>query len=484
MKFGQALSVFEAALPEELAGPYRATLTKLQEAAPPMPRRPRCTRSWPRARAALAQREVRRRSTTCPAAAGLDRPGAPGGLARRARGRRQDPVPRRGPGPAVSDLNQVSRVARIAGAWVPGIDIKPILDELKARMGEELDYHLEAGQPAALRQGVPRRPDFARARRAGRHASTSSSPSGSTAPRCRGSSPTGTQEQRDVASPRSTWSSCSSARPGPGCCTPTRTPATSGSPPTAGSASSTSARSTGCPHGLPRRWAGCSPTALERRAPRRSRRACGARASSEARRCTRPRGAARLPRAVHRAAARTTSSRSPATWLRGVAAHINDPRRPEYLVGLKLNLPPEYLLIHRVWLGGIGVLCQLGGTVPGCARCVCALPARHRRVTRLPPPLGDPVTCAGHHQAESSLPSMLRRWRRLQRVAGPDVAAVLDAAGPGDPRPAPRRRHPPGRAARRADRRGVGCRVPASGVPRRAAPAQPSARWRPPWRPS
>src|SRR6266567_8581576 len=37
MKFGQALSVFEAALPEDLAGPYRAALTKLQEAAPPMP---------------------------------------------------------------------------------------------------------------------------------------------------------------------------------------------------------------------------------------------------------------------------------------------------------------------------------------------------------------------------------------------------------------------------------------------------------------
>ena len=26
-------------------------------------------------------------------------------------------------------------------------------------------------------------------------------------------------------------------------------------------------------------------------------------------------------------------------------------------------LPPSYLLIHRVWLGGIGVLCQLGATV-------------------------------------------------------------------------------------------------------------------------
>ena len=37
MKFGQALSVFEAALPPEIAGPYRATLTKLQESAPPLP---------------------------------------------------------------------------------------------------------------------------------------------------------------------------------------------------------------------------------------------------------------------------------------------------------------------------------------------------------------------------------------------------------------------------------------------------------------
>ncbi|MGH3415821.1 MAG: ABC1 kinase family protein, partial [Actinocrinis sp.] len=34
MKFGQALSVFEAVLPDELARPYRAALTGLQENAP------------------------------------------------------------------------------------------------------------------------------------------------------------------------------------------------------------------------------------------------------------------------------------------------------------------------------------------------------------------------------------------------------------------------------------------------------------------
>ena len=32
-------------------------------------------------------------------------------------------------------------------------------------------------------------------------------------------------------------------------------------------------------------------------------------------------------------------------------------------MGLKLNLPPSYALIHRVWLGAIGVLCQLDATV-------------------------------------------------------------------------------------------------------------------------
>ena len=37
MKFGQALSVLEAALPEEIAGPYREQLTRLQDSAPPMP---------------------------------------------------------------------------------------------------------------------------------------------------------------------------------------------------------------------------------------------------------------------------------------------------------------------------------------------------------------------------------------------------------------------------------------------------------------
>jgi predicted unusual protein kinase regulating ubiquinone biosynthesis (AarF/ABC1/UbiB family) len=51
-------------------------------------------------------------------------------------------------------------------------------------------------------------------------------------------------------------------------------------------------------------------------------------------------------------------------WMRTQAARIADPRRVEAQVGRQLNLPPSYLLIHRVTLGSIGVLCQLGATAP------------------------------------------------------------------------------------------------------------------------
>ncbi len=50
-------------------------------------------------------------------------------------------------------------------------------------------------------------------------------------------------------------------------------------------------------------------------------------------------------------------------WLRGHSSRMQDPRGQNFGVGLRLTLPPEYLLIHRVWLGGIAVLCQIGGEV-------------------------------------------------------------------------------------------------------------------------
>jgi predicted unusual protein kinase regulating ubiquinone biosynthesis (AarF/ABC1/UbiB family) len=50
-------------------------------------------------------------------------------------------------------------------------------------------------------------------------------------------------------------------------------------------------------------------------------------------------------------------------WMRSQAARIADPRSPAHQLGKQLNLPPAYLLIHRVTLSTIGVLCQLGAAV-------------------------------------------------------------------------------------------------------------------------
>ena len=61
---------------------------------------------------------------------------------------------------------------------------------------------------------------------------------------------------------------------------------------------------------------------------------------------------------------RVESFRFSREWMRTQFARVNDPRNPAYTVGMKLNLPPSYLLIHRTWLGGIGLLSQLGATAP------------------------------------------------------------------------------------------------------------------------
>jgi predicted unusual protein kinase regulating ubiquinone biosynthesis (AarF/ABC1/UbiB family) len=51
-------------------------------------------------------------------------------------------------------------------------------------------------------------------------------------------------------------------------------------------------------------------------------------------------------------------------WLKSQFSRLNDPRNPEFAVALQLTIPPEQLFTHRVWLGIVGVLCQLEATVP------------------------------------------------------------------------------------------------------------------------
>ncbi|GLH97117.1 ABC1 kinase family protein [Phytohabitans aurantiacus] len=142
MKFGQALSVFEAALPDELAGPYRQALTKLQESAPPMP-----AASVHKAIAAQLGENWRAKFTEfddTPAAA------ASIGQVHRAvwkKGKREVAVKVQYPGAGdalVADLKQLSRLGGMFRVIQPGIDVKPLLTELRDRITEELDYELEA----------------------------------------------------------------------------------------------------------------------------------------------------------------------------------------------------------------------------------------------------------------------------------------------------------------------------------------------------
>lgn len=147
MKLGQTLSVFEAAVPEEVAAPYREALVKLQEEAPPMPVRT--------VHAVLAQqlggrwRERFRHFDDDPAAA------ASIGQVHRATWRdgRDVAVKIQYPGAAtalMADLNQLARFARLFAALFPGMDVKPLITELKARVVEELDYGMEADAQRAF----------------------------------------------------------------------------------------------------------------------------------------------------------------------------------------------------------------------------------------------------------------------------------------------------------------------------------------------
>ena len=140
MKLGQALSIFEAALPPELAGPYRSTLTRLQEAAPPLPARTvhqvlarELGENWrdnfaefndtPAAAASIGQVHQAVWRDGQRVAVKIQYPGAGRAL--------------------IGDFNQLSR-AGLFGLLMPGLDVKPLLDELKDRVAEELNYELEA----------------------------------------------------------------------------------------------------------------------------------------------------------------------------------------------------------------------------------------------------------------------------------------------------------------------------------------------------
>jgi predicted unusual protein kinase regulating ubiquinone biosynthesis (AarF/ABC1/UbiB family) len=379
MKFGQAMSVMEAALPEELAGPYRATLTKLQESAPALP--------TATVHAVLAQ-ELGPRWRTSKFQSFEDTPSAAAsiGQVHKAvwRDGRKVAVKIQYPGAGqalLSDLNQLARVARLAGSWIPGMDIKPITDELRSRMTEELDYNLEATSQRRFAKVFRDDPHFAvpDVLSHSEHVIVSEWMDGTPLSQIVAS---GTPAQRNAASERymefllvgPARAGLLHADPHPGNFrlledgrlgvidygAVNRLP--SGLPPAMGSLVAAALCGEAAELELGLRTEGFIKPSLT----------VDAEALLEY-----------LQPFLEPLKHQTFTFSRP--WLRSVAAHVNDVRRPEFLVGMKLNLPPSYLLIHRVWLGGIGVLCQLGGTVPARDIVVDHLPGMQLR--HLPPPV-------------------------------------------------------------------------------------------------
>ncbi len=360
MKFGQALSIFEAAMPEDLAGPYRATLTKLQDAAPPMP--PSTVHAV--LRDDFGPRWRRRFS------AFEDSPAAAASIGQVHRAVWADgrevavKVQYPGAGPALlSDLGQVSRVTRVAAGWIPGLDLAPILEELKGRMSEELDYRLESASQAQFAEAFAGDEHFALPEvvDAGEHVIVSEWLEGLPLSRIIAA---GSQEVRDQAAIRymefllagPERAGLLHADPHPG---------NFRLMPDGRLGVIDFGAVNRLPDGLPVEMGHLLTLALEGDADTMldGLRELGFVKST----IDLDADAALTYLEPFIAPLRTDTFTFNRPWLRGVFAHINDPRRPQFSVGMKLNLPPEFLLIHRVWLGGIGVLCQIGGQVPARA---------------------------------------------------------------------------------------------------------------------
>ncbi|MEV6860849.1 AarF/UbiB family protein [Streptosporangium subroseum] len=157
MKLGQALSIFEAALPPEVVGPYRATLTKLQDAAPPLPAKTvhkvlveQLGDDWrenfqsfedrPTAAASIGQVHKAVWHDGRTVAVKIQYPGAGKAL--------------------LSDFTQLARLGKLFGVLLPGLDIKAVLGELRERVVEELDYLREAEAQHAFALEFKDDPDF------------------------------------------------------------------------------------------------------------------------------------------------------------------------------------------------------------------------------------------------------------------------------------------------------------------------------------
>ena len=157
MKVGQALSVMEAAIPDEFGEPYREALTKLQKDAPPLPAAKvhrvldaQLGTKWrqrfsdfndtPVASASIGQVHKAVWSDGREVAVKIQYPGADEALR--------------------ADLKTMRRMVGVVKQLAPGADVQGVVDELIERTEMELDYRLEANNQRAFAKAYEGHPHF------------------------------------------------------------------------------------------------------------------------------------------------------------------------------------------------------------------------------------------------------------------------------------------------------------------------------------
>jgi predicted unusual protein kinase regulating ubiquinone biosynthesis (AarF/ABC1/UbiB family) len=367
MKFGQALSVLEAAMPEEMAGPYRQALTKLQEAAPPMPAanvhkvmaeqlgadwRDRFTEFDDSPAAAASIGQVHRavwklpparkgaRPKTLPVAVKIQYPGAGDAL--------------------LADLKQLGRLAGMFKIIQPGMDIKPLVAELRERIVEELDYAMEAETQRAFATAFAGDPEIFVPRVVADAPRVLVTEWVDGTPLAKVISD-GTEAERDEAGRLMAILHFSA---------PQRCGLLHADPHPGNFRILADGRLGVIDFGAVARLPGGHPEPIGRLV----RLALGGDADAVADGLRDEgfikrddeidaQGVLDFLRPMIEPVA-VPEFRFTRAWLRGEATRLSSPRSPAYQLSRKLNLPPSYLLIHRVTIGSIGVLCQLEAKAP------------------------------------------------------------------------------------------------------------------------
>ncbi|MGK8468542.1 ABC1 kinase family protein [Nocardia cyriacigeorgica] len=156
-KLGQLLSIYQLALPEDIAGPYQIALTRLQDAAPIM--LPPTVDAAMTASLGGGWRGLFREFD--------DRRAAAASIGQVHRGVWHDgrPVAVKimypgGRAAVEADLTQLRRISTLASVFLPGADVKAVTEAICECVRDELDYGAEAAHQQAFAAAFAGAPEF------------------------------------------------------------------------------------------------------------------------------------------------------------------------------------------------------------------------------------------------------------------------------------------------------------------------------------